>query len=161
MLTLTSYPQRTSPVLRGKWLLENIFGTLESTICQFIDMIGNKENLIKYQEFKTSQVERKVLSDWDPLYTDEKRDEYCMTENLVLPGKVDDSLPADLTVYYEAGEQESLFEKSVRARVERRLAPEEGEGRGKAGQGGEKEGREGRGRKIRMKEKRRPEDDYM
>jgi hypothetical protein len=26
ILTLTSYPNRTSPVLRGKWLLENIFG---------------------------------------------------------------------------------------------------------------------------------------
>jgi len=27
LLTLTSYPNRTSPVLRGKWLLENILGT--------------------------------------------------------------------------------------------------------------------------------------
>ena len=27
ILTLTSYPNRTSPVLRGKWLLENILGT--------------------------------------------------------------------------------------------------------------------------------------
>ena len=27
MLTVTSYPNRTSPVLRGKWLLENILGT--------------------------------------------------------------------------------------------------------------------------------------
>ena len=27
VLTLTSYPNRTSPVLRGKWLLENILGT--------------------------------------------------------------------------------------------------------------------------------------
>ena len=27
ILTVTSYPNRTSPVLRGKWLLENIFGT--------------------------------------------------------------------------------------------------------------------------------------
>ncbi len=27
VLTLTSYPQRTSPVLRGKWVLEEIFGT--------------------------------------------------------------------------------------------------------------------------------------
>ncbi len=27
ILSLTSYPNRTSPVLRGKWLLENIFGT--------------------------------------------------------------------------------------------------------------------------------------
>ena len=27
VLTVTSYPNRTSPVLRGKWLLENIFGT--------------------------------------------------------------------------------------------------------------------------------------
>lgn len=27
ILTLTSYPGRTSPVLRGKWLLENILGT--------------------------------------------------------------------------------------------------------------------------------------
>ena len=26
ILTLTSYPQRTSPVQRGKWILENIFG---------------------------------------------------------------------------------------------------------------------------------------
>lgn len=26
-LTLTSYPRRTSPVQRGKWILENIFGT--------------------------------------------------------------------------------------------------------------------------------------
>ncbi len=26
LLTLTSYPNRTSPVLRGKWLLDNIFG---------------------------------------------------------------------------------------------------------------------------------------
>ena len=27
VLTLTSYPQRTSPVLRGKWVLEEILGT--------------------------------------------------------------------------------------------------------------------------------------
>ena len=27
LLTLTSYPNRTSPVLRGKWLLDNILGT--------------------------------------------------------------------------------------------------------------------------------------
>ena len=27
MLTVTSYPTRTSPVLRGKWILENIMGT--------------------------------------------------------------------------------------------------------------------------------------
>src|SRR5262249_25147462 len=27
VLTVTSYPNRTSPVLRGKWLLENILGT--------------------------------------------------------------------------------------------------------------------------------------
>ena len=27
ILTVTSYPNRTSPVLRGKWVLENIFGT--------------------------------------------------------------------------------------------------------------------------------------
>lgn len=27
VLTLTSYPDRTSPVLRGKWILENILGT--------------------------------------------------------------------------------------------------------------------------------------
>jgi hypothetical protein len=27
VLTVTSYPTRTSPVLRGKWLLENILGT--------------------------------------------------------------------------------------------------------------------------------------
>jgi hypothetical protein len=27
VLTLTSYPNRTSPVLRGKWILENILGT--------------------------------------------------------------------------------------------------------------------------------------
>jgi hypothetical protein len=27
ILTVTSYPNRTSPVVRGKWLLENIFGT--------------------------------------------------------------------------------------------------------------------------------------
>jgi len=27
VLTLTSYPRRTSPVQRGKWILENIFGT--------------------------------------------------------------------------------------------------------------------------------------
>jgi hypothetical protein len=27
VLTVTSYPQRTSPVLRGKWVLEEIFGT--------------------------------------------------------------------------------------------------------------------------------------
>ena len=27
LLTTTSYPDRTSPVLRGKWLLDNIFGT--------------------------------------------------------------------------------------------------------------------------------------
>ena len=27
VLTQTSYPQRTSPVLRGKWLLEEVFGT--------------------------------------------------------------------------------------------------------------------------------------
>jgi hypothetical protein len=27
ILTITSYPNRTSPVLRGKWLLENILGT--------------------------------------------------------------------------------------------------------------------------------------
>jgi hypothetical protein len=27
MLTVTSYPNRTSPVLRGKWILENILGT--------------------------------------------------------------------------------------------------------------------------------------
>src|SRR5262249_8720264 len=27
VLTVTSYPDRTSPVLRGKWLLENILGT--------------------------------------------------------------------------------------------------------------------------------------
>jgi mono/diheme cytochrome c family protein len=27
VLTVTSYPNRTSPVLRGKWILENIFGT--------------------------------------------------------------------------------------------------------------------------------------
>ena len=27
MLATTSYPNRTSPVLRGKWLLDNIFGT--------------------------------------------------------------------------------------------------------------------------------------
>jgi len=27
ILTVTSYPNRTSPVLRGKWLLENFFGT--------------------------------------------------------------------------------------------------------------------------------------
>lgn len=27
LLATTSYPERTSPVLRGKWLLENIFGT--------------------------------------------------------------------------------------------------------------------------------------
>ena len=27
ILTITSYPTRTSPVLRGKWLLENILGS--------------------------------------------------------------------------------------------------------------------------------------
>src|SRR5882757_3867071 len=27
ILTLTSYPHRTSPVLRGKWLMDNILGT--------------------------------------------------------------------------------------------------------------------------------------
>ena len=27
MLMVTSYPNRTSPVLRGKWLLDNILGT--------------------------------------------------------------------------------------------------------------------------------------
>ena len=27
ILTVTSYPHRTSPVVRGKWLLENVFGT--------------------------------------------------------------------------------------------------------------------------------------
>ena len=27
ILTVTSYPNRTSPVLRGKWILENIMGT--------------------------------------------------------------------------------------------------------------------------------------
>src|SRR6202790_3573403 len=27
ILTVTSYPNRTSPVLRGKWLLDNILGT--------------------------------------------------------------------------------------------------------------------------------------
>ena len=27
VLTLTSYPRRTSPVLRGKWILENVLGT--------------------------------------------------------------------------------------------------------------------------------------
>ncbi len=27
ILTITSYPNRTSPVLRGKWILENILGT--------------------------------------------------------------------------------------------------------------------------------------
>src|SRR5262249_10158463 len=27
LLTVTSYPNRTSPVLRGKWLLENVLGT--------------------------------------------------------------------------------------------------------------------------------------
>ena len=26
ILTVTSYPNRTSPVLRGKWLLENLLG---------------------------------------------------------------------------------------------------------------------------------------
>ena len=30
MLATTSYPDRTSPVLRGKWLLDNIFGDLRS-----------------------------------------------------------------------------------------------------------------------------------
>lgn len=140
--------------------LENIFGTLESTICQFIDMVGNKENLVKYQEFKTGQVERKVLSDWDPLYTDEDRDLYCMTENWVLPAKVDDSLPANLTVYYEADRnQETNFGKSVKEQIERQLAPEEGEAKGKRSQAQE-EGREGRGRKIRLKAKGKPGDDY-
>ena len=27
LLTVTSYPTRTSPVLRGKWILDNILGT--------------------------------------------------------------------------------------------------------------------------------------
>src|SRR5438093_585327 len=27
VLSVTSYPNRTSPVLRGKWILENILGT--------------------------------------------------------------------------------------------------------------------------------------
>src|SRR5690606_29789250 len=27
ILTVTSYPNRTSPVLRGKWILENVLGT--------------------------------------------------------------------------------------------------------------------------------------
>ena len=27
ILTLTSYPDRTSPVVRGKWVLENLLGT--------------------------------------------------------------------------------------------------------------------------------------
>ena len=30
LLVTTSYPDRTSPVLRGKWLLNNIFGTPDS-----------------------------------------------------------------------------------------------------------------------------------
>ena len=27
ILTVTSYPDRTSPVVRGKWILENLLGT--------------------------------------------------------------------------------------------------------------------------------------
>ena len=38
ILSVTSYPNRTSPVLRGKWILENILGTpppAPPPICSF------------------------------------------------------------------------------------------------------------------------------
>jgi len=48
ILTLTSYPDRTSPVLRGKWILENIVGTPPPPPPQDIPALETKKKSKKH-----------------------------------------------------------------------------------------------------------------
>jgi hypothetical protein len=43
VLTLTSYPRRTSPVLRGKWVMEEILGTPPPPPPAMIKSLGNSD----------------------------------------------------------------------------------------------------------------------
>ena len=61
ILTVTSFPHRTSPVLRGKWIMENILGAevpappddvpaLEENAADAIDILSMRERLAKHRD---------------------------------------------------------------------------------------------------------------
>lgn len=52
VLTLTSYPQRTSPVLRGKWVLENILGSPPPPPPQVVAVLSTDDAPVKGETFR-------------------------------------------------------------------------------------------------------------
>ena len=52
VLTLTSYPQRTSPVLRGKWVLEELFGTPAPPPPMNVGLLGSSDRPEKGLTFR-------------------------------------------------------------------------------------------------------------
>ncbi len=52
VLTLTSYPQRTSPVLRGKWVLENILGSPPPPPPQVVAVLSENDAPEKGETFR-------------------------------------------------------------------------------------------------------------
>lgn len=59
ILTLTSYPDRTSPVLRGKWILENIIGTPTPPPPQDIPALETKKTKTTHVSLRTQLEEHR------------------------------------------------------------------------------------------------------
>jgi hypothetical protein len=95
-------------------LVENVMGTFESTLCQFIDLMQNQQYLVKYEMLKANLAEQQLISDWNPLYVDQDREEYCPVDNVVLPVKVEHNQPKK--VIYHGDSKDFAFEQKVAQR---------------------------------------------
>lgn len=136
----------TEPLFYKKLaLLENIMGTLETTICLFVDVINNHHNLLKYFEIK-QQAESQILQNWNPHYMDREEDYFCGAENIVLPVKLDDTLKRNVVYEVVGDTPESKFKERVEKRINEAHEKINSEKRGNSKE-------KGSGRKIRVKPK--------
>lgn len=120
--------------------IENILGTLESTLTQFIDLSTTNETINHYQTAKEEIYGLNTLHNWDPSYQDDgSKQEFCLAENTVLPFEID-SKQYDRPVWSigKKGEKPLLQLLDEKISNMEKISEEE---------------KHGRGRKIKMKSK--------
>lgn len=117
--------------------VENILGSLESTLCQFVDLTTNEQKINNYERIKCELNESNTLNNWDPSFQDSNRKQFCLAENTVLPFAIDSS-KYDKPIWYIGNKKEANIVEKLKEKID-------------AMEKSSDEEKHGRGRKIKVK----------
>lgn len=114
--------------------VENVIGNLESTLCQFIDLVKSENPVNHYQHIKTNLFDYNTLANWDPSYNDSQPGDFCLAENTILPFAIE-TPPQQKRVWYSANPKDKQFDlvAAVKEKVEKfeKTSDEEKHGKGR------------------------------